>query len=210
MNAASLLKGEALCKSWSPEAILFKDLRLNVQVGQSLWISGESGCGKSTLLRCLCRLETLSGGRLWIDGRDVSRTHAHQLPSTVIWVPAQPYFFRTTWGEDLSYYQRHARHKAGHFAGTELLQRLQLPQLNDQTATSQLSLGQAKRLCLIRALLTGPALLLLDEPLSNLDEGNCQAVLALLADYCQKGGAVIATAHHPPAGVEALCLGPLT
>ena len=205
MNA--VLKAASLRKAWSAESVLFEHLHFAVSAGQTLWVTGESGCGKSTLLRCLCRLENLSlessdRCELWMGGKNVIRTRAHQLPLRVIWVPAQPFFFRPTFGEDFDFFLAHAAHSGNIFDRQQLLQRLQLPKLSPDTATHQLSLGQAKRVCLVRSLLTKPQLLLIDEPLSNLDEGNRQAVLDLLRDYCAEGGAVIATAHHAPTNVD--------
>jgi ABC-type sugar transport system ATPase subunit len=65
------LRLRGVCKRFSALAVL-QDIDLDVNDGECVVFVGPSGCGKSTLLRMIARLETMSGGEIWIGGRDMS------------------------------------------------------------------------------------------------------------------------------------------
>ena len=67
----SYIKFENLYKSFGPNEVL-KDINLEIEQGQLVTLLGPSGCGKSTLLRCLAGLETVTSGKVYLDGKDIT------------------------------------------------------------------------------------------------------------------------------------------
>ncbi len=151
---------------------------LNVETGKLLTLLGPSGCGKTTTLRCLAGLERPDRGRIVIDGRVVfdseqrifvppsERALGMVFQSYAIW-PHMTVF------ENVAFPLRVARDRK--YSAAEIKQEvgrvLEMVQLSgyENRASTRLSGGQQQRLAFARGLVRKPNLLLLDEPLSNLD-----------------------------------------
>ncbi len=148
-------------------------INLRVQEGKFLSLLGPSGCGKTTTLRMIAGLEQPNDGRIIVDGRTLSDSRTVTAPerrgmgmvfqSYAIW-PHLTVWDNVAYGLKL---KRHSREGVGQRV-VALLELVGLPQYA-QRYPSQLSGGQQQRVALARALATEPSILLLDEPLSNLD-----------------------------------------
>jgi ABC-type Fe3+/spermidine/putrescine transport system ATPase subunit len=146
-----------------------ENVSLEIPDGELLTLVGHSGCGKTTLLRLISGLVHPDTGRIWIDGQDVTDIPAEKRDVVMVF---QDYllFPHLTVGENIAFglkmkgYPKKKRLEKAQ----ELLQLMQLPDL-EKRYPSQLSGGQQQRVALARALALEPKLLLLDEPLSNLD-----------------------------------------
>ena len=152
-----------------------EDVSFTVDEGRFYTLLGPSGCGKTTTLRCLAGLERPESGTVAIDGRVVSGdgrfvpTHARDIgmvfQSYAIW-PHMSVFQNVAFPLEVAD-RRPSRTEIAR-AVTEALALVGLDGLESRPAP-QLSGGQQQRLALARALVRKPKLLLLDEPLSNLD-----------------------------------------
>jgi len=147
-----------------------------IGTGQFFTLLGPSGCGKSTTLRCIAGLEKASSGTIEIDGEVVASEFHHAEPnqrpismvfqSYAIW-PHMTVLENVMF--PLSYRgSRGAGQEERRTRGMEALKMVQLDHLADRDSPF-LSGGQQQRVALARALVVRPKLLLLDEPLSNLD-----------------------------------------
>jgi multiple sugar transport system ATP-binding protein len=142
---------------------------LRIQHGEFLALLGPSGCGKTTLLRIIAGLETQSSGRIFIGGRDISRLPPRHRGLAMVF---QNYavFPHLSVRENIGFGLRmtgapEARIRRQVDRMAELLQ---IGATLDRHP-AQLSGGQRQRVAVARALATEPAVLLMDEPLSNLD-----------------------------------------
>jgi iron(III) transport system ATP-binding protein len=165
---------EHLNKSFGTVPAL-KDLSLDVASSEMLVLVGPSGCGKTTCLRCLAGLERPIAGRILIGQRTVTsmedgifvppekRQIGMVFQSYAVW-PHMTVF------ENVAYPLRAMGTRRGAIKPRveETLRLVQLGHLADRYS-SQLSGGQQQRVALARSLVAEPALLLFDEPLSNLD-----------------------------------------
>jgi putative ABC transport system ATP-binding protein len=133
---------------------------------------GPSGSGKSSLLRCFNRLEAPQAGVVRFRGRDVSAIDPLALRRQVGMVFQRPIPFPGTVRDNL----RVADAAAGEAAMREALERAGLAAEFLDRPADDLSGGEAQRMCLARALAAGPAVLLLDEPTSSLDEASREIV----------------------------------
>lgn len=150
-----------------------REANFSVRSGSMTALLGPSGCGKSTLLSCIAGLERIDGGEIEIDGVVVSSREHHTAPehrnlglifqSYAVWPHMTVY-------ENVAYGLRLKRVPAKSLAVRvrDVLELLGLEQFEQRPATD-LSGGQQQRVALARSLVTEPKVLLLDEPLSNLD-----------------------------------------
>ena len=145
------------------------DLNLVIEKGALHFLLGPSGCGKTTTLRMLAGLETPSAGRILFDGRDVTRLPAAERGVGMVF---QNYALwpHMTVGENVEYGLKIKKLSAARIAD-EVAMALDITQLSHlrERLPGQLSGGQQQRVALARALAIHPSVLLLDEPLSNLD-----------------------------------------
>ncbi len=147
-------------------------------------IVGPSGSGKSTLLRLLNRLDDPDGGEILFDGLDVRSYDVLELRRRVQHVGQVPVTFPGTVADNVG------------DGWEELLPRVHLqPSLAARTA-DVLSVGQAQRMCLARALARGPDCLLLDEPTSALDGASKAEVERLVRSLADDGLTVVLVTHE--------------
>ena len=146
------------------------DVSLEVQAGETLALLGPSGCGKSTVLRSVAGLERPDAGQVLVGGRDVTALPPEARHLGLVF---QDYalFPHLSVLDNVAYGPR--RRGAGRpDAAQQAREALALVGLSEheRRLPAQLSGGQQQRVALARALATRSPLLLLDEPLSNLDE----------------------------------------
>ena len=147
-----------------------RDVSLTVEAGETLALLGPSGCGKSTVLRVIAGLETPDSGRVSVAGREVTTLPPEQRHVGLVF---QDYalFPHLSVLDNVAYGPRRRGETklAAQARAHEALELVALAELAGRFP-AQLSGGQQQRVALARALATRSPLLLLDEPLSNLDE----------------------------------------
>lgn len=142
---------------------------LEIDEGEIFAVIGPSGCGKTTLLRSTCGLETLDRGRILVDDQDVTKKPPEKRGMAMVF---QNYALfghlsvvdNVAFGLGYAGIARRERH--GH--AMSHLERVGLAHAADRRP-AELSGGQQQRVALARSLAVNPSILLLDEPLSNLD-----------------------------------------
>lgn len=178
---------------------LLHDLRVSVDQGEIVGLFGPSGCGKSTLLRCVAGLSDVASGEIRFKGRAAGEDGWPAFRRQVVLVAQQPALFEATVEENLARvfaYQSSERPFPKDEA-KDFLDSLEVGAKRlDQPARS-LSVGQQQRVCLVRALLIRPSVLLLDEPASALDAEAIGLVNELLRESVSEGrcGGILLVTH---------------
>ena len=148
---------------------VLRDIDLQVQRGELVCLLGPSGCGKTTLLRILAGLVAPDRGRVSIRGKDVTRTPPYARRIGLVFQNYALFPHMTV--RDNVAFGLDARGVREPDTGQRIARALELLRLSglERRYPRQLSGGQQQRVALARALVLNPDVLLLDEPLSNLD-----------------------------------------
>jgi phosphate transport system ATP-binding protein len=183
-----------------------KEVELPVRQGEVLALIGPSGCGKTTLLRSLNRLTELTrtaslSGRITLDGVDIQTMEPTSLRRRVTMVFQQPNPFPMSVFDNLAYVLREQGSRRGSRRALqdpvcEALERAGLfEEVKDDLSHPALKLsgGQQQRLCIARALVANPEVLLLDEPCSALDPQSTETIEELIVKLREDVAVVIVT-----------------
>ncbi len=190
-----MIRVEELTKRYNGTAAL-QGVSFEVGAGEIFGFVGPNGAGKTTSLRILATLLSPTTGSAYVDGQEVT-ARPHAVRDRIGYMPD---FFgvydRLTTAEYLAFYAschgvpraRHARIVA------DLLQLVGLEEKRD-AAVDSLSRGMKQRLCLARALVHDPAVLLLDEPASGLDPRARVEMRELLKELQRMGKTIVISSH---------------
>ena len=159
---------EALTVSYGGPVVLDR-VSLDVERGEMVALLGSSGCGKTTLLRSIAGFVIPDSGTIRIEGRDIARLPP-EARGTAMMFQSYALWPHMSVADNIGYGLRMRGWKKDAIAGRvdEMLKLLQLEGFGPRPVT-QLSGGQRQRVALGRALAVSPHVLLLDEPMSNLD-----------------------------------------
>jgi putative ABC transport system ATP-binding protein len=176
------------------------DFSLTVAPGEWVSIMGPSGSGKSTLVNLIGCLDRPTTGEIWLDGQNVANISAVELnrvrAEKIGFVFQQfhliPYLTAVENVMLAQYFHSMTDEK-------EALEALERVGLKDRChhVPSQLSGGEQQRVCIARALINDPKIILADEPTGNLDAQNEEIVLRLLREFHQQGRTIVMVTHDP-------------
>ena len=181
---------------------ILKSLDLAVPTGQFLAITGQSGSGKTTLLSLIAGLDTPTGGRIVIDGQDITKLDEDELAllrgkrfgfifQNFHLIPTLTALENVTLSAELNN-TPNANKKANDLLG--------IVGLGDRLHhyPAQLSGGEQQRLSLARAFINEPDIVLADEPTGNLDSKNSERIMELMLDlHREKQASIILVTHEP-------------
>jgi ATP-binding cassette subfamily C exporter for protease/lipase len=200
VTVEQLVAGAPVSPGQAPVPIL-KGLQFVLQPGESLAVIGPSASGKTTLARLLVGLWPAIGGKVRLDGADVHTWHKSELGPHLGYLPQGVELFEGTVAENICRFcpaQPDQIEAAARAVGLhEFI--LALPQGYDTPVGRDgavLSGGQRQRVALARALYGDPALLVLDEPNSSLDEAGDAALNAALRGLKARGATVVVMTHR--------------
>ena len=173
---------------------------LAVEKGEWIAIMGPSGSGKSTLMNIVGCMDQPTGGRVLLDGRDISKVRGRELTEIrrnrigLIFQQFHLIGYLNALENVMvaQYYHSMTDEKEAMAA----LERVGLAK-RARHLPSQLSGGEQQRLCIARALINYPEIILADEPTGNLDGSNEEIVMELLHEMHREGRTVIVVTHSP-------------
>lgn len=183
-----------------------QDIDLIVQQGEWLALMGPSGSGKTTLMNIIGCMDKASSGSITLDGMDLSNVNSEQLTTLrreKIGLVFQqfhliPYLTAVENVMVAQYYHSMPDQQ-------EALAALGRVGLKERAAhlPSQLSGGEQQRVCIARALINYPTMILADEPTGNLDEVNEGIVMELFRELHKEGHTIIMVTHDPEVAEQA-------
>jgi iron(III) transport system ATP-binding protein len=151
------------------DSTIIDHLSLSIRHGEFFTLLGPSGCGKTTLLRMIAGFIIPDEGRLLLDGQDITRMPAHKRETGMVFQDYALFPDKTVF-DNVAYGLR-VRRQPGAVVSEKVGRMLERVELGHLAARypAELSGGQRQRVALARALVIEPRVLLMDEPLSNLD-----------------------------------------
>jgi putative ABC transport system ATP-binding protein len=152
---------------------------------------GPSGAGKTSLLRCVNRLEAPDRGRVLLDDVDVASLEPASLRKRVGMIFQIPVLFEGGVRANLSY----GLEKVSDDALVEALEIVGLSGDFIERSSAALSVGQAQRVCMARALVRQPEVLLMDEPTASLDRNAAGRIEDLIGEIVDRGVTVAIVTH---------------
>ncbi|MDB5846536.1 MAG: transporter ATP-binding protein [Rhodoferax sp.] len=190
--AVPALAIESLQAGYEPGLLIVRGASLQVQRGEIFAILGPNGAGKSSLVKAVAGLVPISGGRNLLDGRDITRTPAHQMVfNGLAFVPqTENVFVNLSVAENLELAasvmkaSRRERVDPVYAMFPDLHRQRNLP-------AGQLSGGQRQMLAVARALIARPSLLILDEPSAGLSPKLVDQVFLKLREVRDSGVTVL-------------------
>ncbi len=190
-----MIKISNVSKDYGEGAVL-QAFSLEVALGEMVILLGESGCGKTTLLRILAGFEQADKGQIWLKGRLMEDNIAPNQRALAMVFQEPALWNHMSVLKNITYGMKEKNHQRV----AEIMDALEIRGL-EHRYPEELSGGQAKRVALARALAADREILLLDEPLSNIDEETKKKILAFI-DKDYKGKKTILYVTHSKTEAE--------
>lgn len=195
-----LIKFENVCKTYDKRKYVLNNLNLTIDDGEFVFVMGPSGAGKTTLTKLLLREETLTSGKLYVDNYRLDKIPARKVP-----------FLRRNMGfvfQDFRLFENKTVYENVAFAMEVLGEpksaiKQKVPIALDIVGLSgketvmpkKLSGGEKQRLCVARAIVNNPGVIVADEPTGNLDTALAKDIMDLLVKISSFGKTVIVVTH---------------
>ncbi|AFS49442.1 ABC transporter [alpha proteobacterium HIMB59] len=159
---------------------VFKEINLQIDENENVFLFGPSGCGKSSLLNIISGLDKPDGGEITFLNNKISNNH-HNFLKNDIGIIFQDHYLIS----ELNIFENIQLKTNNISAINEIFDYFRLDDLKNKYP-SQLSNGQKQRVCVARALVNRPKLLVADEPTSYLDRENADLVIDLIIQSSKK------------------------
>jgi len=187
---------------WHDRRAALSDVTLEIEKGEFVLLMGASGAGKSTLLRMLIGEEQPDEGQIFVHGKNVTKLRPSEIPYLRRKVGAVFQDFRLLPKKSvfdnvaLPLIVQGASEKDIRRKVTEALRAVDVDHKKDQSPNS-LSTGEQQRVCIARAIVNGPVVLLADEPTGNLDPERTREIIELFKLINARGTTVVVATHDP-------------
>ena len=195
-----MIRFEDVTKQYKDEVVALRQVNLEVGKGEFVFLVGPSGSGKSTFLKLLLRDEVATEGRVLVAGRDIGSLSSWKIPQLrrnigcvfqdFKLLPNKTVYENVAFALEVIGVSRH-------------VVRNQVPQMLDLVGLgkkmndlpSELSGGEQQRVCIARAFVNRPLILLADEPTGNLDPSTSEGIMRLLHRINRTGTTVVMATH---------------
>lgn len=203
-----MIRFEHVTKSYKGTTVALRDVSVDIQRGEFVFLVGPSGSGKSTFLRLVTKEEGPERGAVWVTGKNVATLSAWKVPylrrnigcvyQDFRLLPSKTVYDNVAFALDVIGRPRHVI-------------RSQVPQILDLVGLGkkksnlphELSGGEQQRVAIARAFVNRPLILLADEPTGNLDPSTTAGIMRLL-DRINRTGTTVVMATHDRAIVDAM------
>lgn len=192
---------EQVSKNYPGNITALNNLSFSIDKGELVFLAGHSGAGKSTLLKLIAGIQTATSGNVVVNG--INLTQISQNHRTFI-----RQHIGIVFQDHKILFDRSVRDNvrlpldiSGNYSEKETLERVEKALINvglEHKINShplQLSGGEQQRLCIARAIVHQPKILLADEPTANLDRANALNILELFKNFHKAGVTLVISAH---------------
>jgi cell division transport system ATP-binding protein len=195
-----VIRFENVSKTYKNGSPALKDISLDIEKGEFVFLVGASGSGKTTFLRLLLREELPDKGRILEAGRDLTELSKFRVPFLRRNIGCVFQDFRLLPNKTVFENVAFALEVIGRPRSTvesQVPQILDLVGLTDKSKSlpGELSGGEQQRVAVARAFVNRPLILLADEPTGNLDPSNSESIMALLERINRTGTTVVMATH---------------
>ena len=199
------IKGEVkfahISFAYEPGAEILHDIDLTIKPGETVAIAGRTGAGKSSLASLVTRFYEVNKGEVLVDGYNVASVTQQSLRRQIGIVPQDPYLFSGSIEDNIRYGRLEASHEEDIEAAKATGVHDFITHLGHGYDTpvgergGNLSAGQRQLVCLARAILANPPILILDEATSNVDT-NTERIMQESLRHLAQGRTCIIIAHR--------------
>src|SRR5579863_2536562 len=195
-----MIRFQNVTKTYKNGTVAVRDVSIEIEKGEFVFLVGASGSGKTTLIRLLLHEELPDSGRIWEAGRDIVHLPKWRVPylrrnigcvfQDFRLLPNKTVFENVAFGLEVI-------GRPTTVINQQVPQMLELVGLTHKTASmpNELSGGEQQRVAVARAFVNRPLILLADEPTGNLDPANSEGIMALL-DRINRTGTTVLVATH--------------
>lgn len=187
-------------------SLVYEDFCEEIQDGEFVVLTGESGCGKTTLIKMLLKEVDPDGGTIFVDGKDISKIKRSEIPYYRRGIGVLFQDFRLIQEESVydnlvdAILATGGSYKDANFKIVNVLTMLGIDFLHKRFP-KEISGGEQQKVCLARAIINNPKILLVDEPTGNLDPDASKEINRLL-DVIHDQGVTVVMATHDLAAAE--------
>jgi cell division transport system ATP-binding protein len=201
-----MIRLDHVTKVYKGDVVALRDVSLDVQKGEFVFLIGPSGSGKSTFLRLLLREEEPTDGRIWVAGKDIGELNGWKIPYLRRNIGCIFQDFRLLPNKTVYENVAFALEVIGrprHVIKTQVPQILDLVGLakKSDNLPGELSGGEQQRVSIARAFVNRPLILLADEPTGTPDPSTSEGIMRLL-DRINRTGTTVLMATHDQSIVD--------
>lgn len=195
-----MIEFKDVSKTYTTGVEAVKNVSLEIEKGEFVFIVGSSGCGKSTMIKMMLKEVEPTYGEIYINGKDITKLPKRKIPYLRRSMGIVFQDFRLL--QDKTVYENVAYAMRVIGAGPRAIKK-QVPNvlslvglLNKAKAyPDELSGGEQQRIAVARALVNNPSMLIADEPTGNLDPETAWEIMSLLNDINRRGTTVVVATH---------------
>jgi len=195
-----MISFENVTKGYKGGTVAIRDMSLDIDKGEFVFLVGSSGSGKTTFIRLLLREEIPTSGRILVAGRDIANLSQWRIPYLRRNIGCVFQDFRLLPNKNVFENVAFALEVIGrpkHVVAAQVPQVLDLVGLSKkrESLPGELSGGEQQRVAVARAFVNRPLILLADEPTGNLDPATSQGIMRLLERINKTGTTVVIATH---------------